>query len=188
MSKTNDIHFTLNKSTFKDIQSDYLSKSTLAGCLYVSPCLCRRCLWDSVPLQADCGPVSAPLYTLPLALRSPRGHPLKHFLTPCQDCWQIHLIFPLTSTISTPNLLILIQESTVGFSRDKSTRKWTNSHCLCFGISKQPPRCAALKRWAACKHAKHRAVWKCLIPSPLHVYWINYAQCETCHKWLHQTH
>lgn len=98
---------------------------------------------DSLLRQADCGPVLLPahLYTLPSyhTPTGPRGHTVKHFLTQCQDSWQIKL-FLLTGTRITSNLLILLQECTPGFSRNKSSVvKWTNSCCLCVGISKQTP-------------------------------------------------
>lgn len=100
--------------------------------------------------QADCGPVLllGHLYTLPSyhTPTGPRGHAVKHFLRRRQDSWQIKF-FLLTGTRITLNLLNRLQECTPGFSRNKrSVMKWTNSCCLCFGISKQTPNYTKVER------------------------------------------
>lgn len=55
----------------------------------------------------------------PQRFSGPQGHKVKHFLTQSQDSWQI-TFFLLTRKRITSNLLILLQECTLGFSRNKA--------------------------------------------------------------------
>lgn len=169
--------------------------------LVILPFLCWRFVWQSSQAARLWSQVVAGhLYTLPSnhTPTGPRGHTVKHFLTLCQDSWQIKF-FLLTCKRFTLNLLILLQECRPGFSRNKSSMvKLTNSCCLCFGISTQASQLhkrkaaffvSILGRQVSCSAKLNIELlvsivdvgllpwdwllWKHLIPSPLHVHWIN---------------